>query len=176
MPCAQQSENREDYYDVRSDTSDPLERSNESALENVHILRENLENLTDRGDVEEQVHWRKEDLVEGRAMNILAHSTIAPLIIVALRSVEEDSEHSHEVNSLHILEMLFTLSRRVRCCKLILHSLVVPVVILLRQLQERYDANGSKAADTFEDSSRSLFRRIHFLVCLVDEQSADLLL
>ena len=46
MPCAQQSENREDYYDVRSDTSDPLERSNESALENVHILRENLENLS----------------------------------------------------------------------------------------------------------------------------------
>jgi len=115
---------------MRSNSNNTLKSANHSTLENMHIICEYFENFSDRRDVKEQIDRGKENFEESLSMNFNSQALIAHLVVVVLDSIEDDSYHSHSIDTRHKFHVFLLLANRVSRSKLIFHSLIVPVVVL----------------------------------------------
>ena len=176
VPCAQDGEDGENNYDVGSDVVDASEGIDESALENVHVLIEDLEHLSDGGDVEEQVDRGEENLVESGSVDVDSHGAVASLVVVVLGAVEENTGDGDQVDPPHVFRVALGLGNGVSGSELVLCSLPVPAEVLVEQGDECDDGDGSSSSNTLEDLPYSLPVRSDDLVSLIDEKSSELLL
>lgn len=107
-----------------------MKSTDHSTLENMHVICEDFENFSNRRDVKEQIDRSKEDFQESLSMNFYSQAFVAHLVVVALEGIEDDSYHGHSINTRHELHMFLLLGNRVSRSKLILHSLILPVIVL----------------------------------------------
>ena len=105
---------------MRSNFDDCIDLSNESPIENIHVICENLKNLPNWCDVEEQIDRSSENLEKSHSMNFGAHAFIASFVIVVLASFENNSYHCHGIDLPHELKVSLCLGYRISSGKLIL--------------------------------------------------------
>lgn len=140
---------------------DNIDLSNKSTIENIHIICENFQNLSNRCDIEEEIDRCSKNLVKSHSMNVSAHAFIASFVIIVLAGIEDDSYYSHNIDLLHEFKVFLCLGNRISSGILILYSFIVPLIISSDSSQHTDDYNSSQPTNTVVDLSCSFPRNFY---------------
>ena len=79
LPEANGKHNSCDHHDVRDHARNMFKWVKQMIPENVDFVLEYLENLANRGHIEEKIDWSEQDLAQSSLYNVTAHVSLSSL-------------------------------------------------------------------------------------------------